>query len=75
MFTRHTLTGNTITLEVSFCCQSTQQATDYASADEHWPTYQATNLAFAKRIVEAYHPGDLIWVPSYHLLLVPKLVR
>lgn len=50
-------------------------ATEYASADEHWPAYQAANLAFAKRIVEAYRPGDLIWVHDYHLLLVPKLVR
>lgn len=50
-------------------------ATEYASADEFWPTYQAANLAFAQRIEEVYQPGDLIWVHDYHLLLVPKLVR
>lgn len=50
-------------------------ATEYASADEHWPHYQQANLAFAKRIIDVYRPGDLIWVHDYHLLLVPKLVR
>jgi trehalose 6-phosphate synthase/phosphatase len=50
-------------------------ATEYASADEHWSHYQQANLAFAKRIIDVYRPGDLIWVHDYHLLLVPKLVR
>jgi trehalose 6-phosphate synthase/phosphatase len=50
-------------------------ATEYASADSHYPAYLATNLEFARRIAAVYTPGDLIWVHDYHLLLVPKLVR
>lgn len=50
-------------------------ATEYASADSHYPFYESANAAFARRIAEVYKPGDLIWVHDYHLLLLPKLVR
>ncbi|TEB34046.1 trehalose-6-phosphate phosphatase [Coprinellus micaceus] len=50
-------------------------ATESASADQHYPQYEAANAAFARRIVEIYQPGDLIWVHDYHLLLLPRLVR
>ena len=50
-------------------------ATEHASADAHYPSYEAVNLAFAQRIAEIYRPGDLIWVHDYHLLLVPRLLR
>ncbi|KAG2008808.1 trehalose-6-phosphate phosphatase, variant 3 [Coprinopsis cinerea AmutBmut pab1-1] len=50
-------------------------ATEYASADSHYPYYEAANAAFAQRIAEVYQPGDLIWVHDYHLLLLPKLIR
>ena len=50
-------------------------ATEYASADEHYPAYEAVNLTFARRIAQIYRPGDLIWVHDYHLLLVPRLLR
>ncbi|KAF9440738.1 glycosyltransferase family 20 protein [Macrolepiota fuliginosa MF-IS2] len=50
-------------------------ATEYASADQHYPYYESANAAFAQRIAEVYRPGDLVWVHDYHLLLVPKLVR
>ncbi|KAJ7598894.1 trehalose-6-phosphate phosphatase [Mycena floridula] len=50
-------------------------ATEYASADSHYPFYEAANAAFARRIADVYRPGDLIWVHDYHLLLLPKLVR
>jgi trehalose 6-phosphate synthase/phosphatase len=50
-------------------------ATEYSSADSHYPFYEAANAAFARRIGDIYRPGDLIWVHDYHLLLVPKLVR
>ncbi|KAI0298635.1 trehalose 6-phosphate phosphatase [Multifurca ochricompacta] len=45
------------------------------SADEHWAPYEQANAAFARRIMDVYRPGDLIWVHDYHLLLVPKLLR
>ncbi|KZT69086.1 glycosyltransferase family 20 protein [Daedalea quercina L-15889] len=50
-------------------------ATEYASADAHWGAYSAVNEAFAKRVVEVYKPGDLIWIHDYHLLLVPSMLR
>ncbi|CAA7261208.1 unnamed protein product [Cyclocybe aegerita] len=50
-------------------------ATEYASADSHYPYYESANAAFARKIAEVYQPGDLIWVHDYHLLLVPRLVR
>ncbi|KAJ3742715.1 trehalose-6-phosphate phosphatase [Lentinula detonsa] len=50
-------------------------ATEYASADSHYPHYEAANSAFARRIAEIYQPGDLIWVHDYHLLLLPNLIR
>ncbi len=50
-------------------------ATEYASADSHYPAYAAANAAFARRIAEVYRPGDLIWVHDYHLLLLPRLIR
>jgi len=45
------------------------------SADEYWAPYEQANTAFARRILDIYRPGDLIWVHDYHLLLVPKLLR
>ncbi|PPQ80867.1 hypothetical protein CVT25_001876 [Psilocybe cyanescens] len=50
-------------------------ATEYASADSHYPYYESANAAFARSIADVYRPGDLIWVHDYHLLLVPRLVR
>ncbi|KAG6808923.1 hypothetical protein H0H92_002351, partial [Tricholoma furcatifolium] len=50
-------------------------ATEYASADSHYPHYESANAAFARKIAEIYQPGDLIWVHDYHLLLLPRLIR
>ncbi|KAH8082822.1 trehalose 6-phosphate phosphatase [Cristinia sonorae] len=50
-------------------------ATEYASADAHWAPYAEVNAAFARKVVEVYQPGDLIWVHDYHLLLTPLLIR
>lgn len=49
-------------------------ATEYASADSHYPYYESANAAFARRIAEVYKPGDLIWIHDYHCLLVPRYV-
>ena len=47
-------------------------ATEYASADSHYPYYESANAAFARRIAEVYQPGDIVWVHDYHLLLLPR---
>jgi trehalose 6-phosphate synthase/phosphatase len=40
-----------------------------------WETFQHVSEAFANAIIDAYQPGDVIWVHDYHLVLVPGLVR
>ena len=40
-----------------------------------WADYFRMNQLFAERIIEAYQPGDIIWVHDYHLLLLPSLLR
>ncbi len=42
---------------------------------EGWDTYQRINQRFADAVVEAYRPGDLIWVHDYQLALVPAMIR
>ena len=33
------------------------------------------NKAFAAEVLQAYQPGDTVFVHDYHLMLVPKLLR
>ena len=40
-----------------------------------WQTYRKVNEAFARAAVEAYKPGDSIWVHDYHLMLAPGMIR
>jgi trehalose 6-phosphate synthase/phosphatase len=44
-------------------------------AASDWNAYRVVNERFASAIVDAWQPGDLIWVHDYHLLLVPGLLR
>ncbi|THF87123.1 bifunctional alpha,alpha-trehalose-phosphate synthase (UDP-forming)/trehalose-phosphatase [Deinococcus sp. KSM4-11] len=43
-------------------------------ADE-WDMYRAVNARFAQAAIDAYRPGDLLWVHDYQLALVPGLLR
>ena len=40
-----------------------------------WTAYRHANERFARAVVEAYRPGDTIWVHDYQLMLVPALLR
>ena len=40
-----------------------------------WTAYREANERFADVVVEAYRPGDLIWVHDYQLMLLPALLR
>lgn len=40
-----------------------------------WEAYKRINLKYAKKILEYYRDGDIIWVHDYQLLLVPNLIR
>jgi trehalose 6-phosphate synthase/phosphatase len=45
-------------------------------SDPHgWDVYERVNQRFADAIIEAYRPGDLIWIHDYQLMLVPGMVR
>jgi trehalose 6-phosphate synthase/phosphatase len=42
---------------------------------ENWEAYVYANERFCDAVVEAYQPGDVIWVHDYHLMLLPQLLR
>nr|AXS58648.1 trehalose-6-phosphatase TPPA homeolog p [Epichloe coenophiala] len=45
------------------------------TAGQRWADYCRMNQMFADRICEVYHPGDVILVHDYHLMLLPALLR
>ncbi|KAH9905991.1 family 20 glycosyltransferase [Xylariomycetidae sp. FL2044] len=40
-----------------------------------WADYYRTNLAFAKKILENYKPGDIVVIHDYYLMLLPSMLR
>lgn len=40
-----------------------------------WEAYREANERFADAVVDAYRPGDLVWVHDYQLFLLPGLLR
>src|SRR5581483_7096772 len=42
---------------------------------KEWDAYVEANRVFCQAVVDHYHPGDLIWVHDYHLLLLPQMLR
>lgn len=40
-----------------------------------WEAYRHVNERFARAVIAAYRPGDIIWVHDYQLMLVPSLLR
>ena len=51
------------------------EPTDGRRERKWWADYYRMNQLFAERIIEAYQPGDIIWIHDYHLLLLPSLLR
>ncbi len=47
--------------------------TSYSS--ENWEQYIAVNETFARRVLEVYEPGDMLWIHDYHLMLLPGMIR
>lgn len=41
----------------------------------NWETFERVNARFADAVVQAYQPGDLVWIHDYHLFLLPRMVR
>ena len=53
-----------------------QHAPDDGRAEHKWwEDYKKMNEAFARRILEIYKPGDVIWIHDYHLMLLPNMLR
>ena len=46
---------------------------EFSSSDADLKAYILANTAFSKALLWVYLPGNLIWVHSYHLLLIPKI--
>jgi trehalose 6-phosphate synthase/phosphatase len=44
-------------------------------SSQEWGAYRAVNEKFADAVVQAWRPGDLVWVHDYQLVLVPQLLR
>jgi trehalose 6-phosphate synthase/phosphatase len=40
-----------------------------------WKSYEEVNRIFAEKTLEQAHPGDLVWVHDYQLMLLPALLR
>jgi trehalose 6-phosphate synthase/phosphatase len=43
--------------------------------EDDYLTYCDVNRRFAEKVMEAYQPGDLVWIHDYHLMLLPALLR
>ncbi|POM71164.1 Trehalose-phosphatase [Phytophthora palmivora] len=43
-----------------------------AAQDMCWTDYCSVNRTFARRVVESYHDGDLVWLHDFHLLMLPS---
>ncbi|OWZ22070.1 Trehalose-phosphatase [Phytophthora megakarya] len=43
-----------------------------AAQDMCWSDYCSVNRTFARRVVESYHDGDLVWLHDFHLLMLPS---
>lgn len=40
-----------------------------------WETYQEVNRLFCNEAIKLLHPGDVVWVQDYQLMLLPALLR
>ncbi|HEX7069955.1 MAG TPA: trehalose-6-phosphate synthase [Rhodothermales bacterium] len=38
-------------------------------------SYREINARFAQTVLEAYRPGDYVWIQDYHLMLAPEYIR
>ncbi|ETI34244.1 trehalose-phosphatase [Phytophthora nicotianae] len=43
-----------------------------AAQDMCWSDYCSVNRTFARRVVESYHTGDLVWLHDFHFLMLPS---
>jgi len=49
---------------------------DRVPVDTHgWAAYRDVNARFADQVVQAWRPGDRIWVHDYQLMLLPAMLR
>lgn len=46
-----------------------------SATKQYWEDYVRMNEIFADRVLEFYHPGDIVLVHDYHLFLLPDILR
>lgn len=58
---------------VPLAMESNLQETRHLQAQ--WLAYKKANEQFSKAVLQVAHPGDIVWVQDYHLMLLPHLLR
>jgi len=43
--------------------------------DESWKAYSKINQLYAEKILQTINENDYLWIHSYHLLLLPNLIK
>lgn len=57
---------------VSKSCWCDPASWNPAAQDTCWSDYCSVNRTFARRVVESYHDGDLIWIQDFYFLMMPS---
>lgn len=57
---------------VSQSCWCDPASWNPAAQDTCWSDYCSVNRTFARRVVENYHDGDLIWIQDFYFLMMPS---
>jgi len=57
-------------------CHSFPTRADLQHEMDYWKQgYLPANEKYAQAVINAYEPGDMVWVHDYHLALVPRMIR
>lgn len=43
--------------------------------EELWRSYRSVNQLFCDEVIDAYQPGDTVWIHDYQLMLLPDMIR
>jgi trehalose 6-phosphate synthase/phosphatase len=68
------------TFYLGFCNKTIWPLFHYFTArsvfdETYWKSYKQVNQKFCDSLTEIIHPGDVVWIHDYHLMLLPQLLR
>ncbi len=43
--------------------------------EQHFESYRRVNMMFARKIIDQYRSGDVIWIHDYHFMMLPEILR